>query len=131
MISCGPLDRRDRGDPLWTSRRLAERKIFIPDAFRVQVRTSADELREIAQAVAEKLNKSKGPVKFLIPTQGWSALSVEGTDLHEPETDAVFAPALRGHLRSDIEVRELDTHLNTPEFARAAVEALEEMMKSQ
>ena len=131
MISCGPLDRRDRGDPLWTSRQLAERKIFIPDAFRVQVRTSADELREIAQVVAEKLNNSKGPVKFLIPTKGWSALSVEGTDLHEPETDAVFAPALREHLRSDIEVKELDTHLNTPEFARAAVEALEEMMKSQ
>ena len=131
MISCGPLDRRDQGDPLWASRQLAERKIFIPDAFRVQVRTSADELREIAQVVAEKLNKSKGPVKFLIPTQGWSALSVEGTDLHEPETDAAFAPALREHLRSDIEVKELDTHLNTPEFARAAVEALEEMMKSQ
>jgi uncharacterized protein (UPF0261 family) len=131
MISCGPLDRRDQGDPLWTSRRLAERKIFIPDAFRVQVRTSADELREIAQVVAEKLNKSKGPVKFLVPTQGWSALSVKGTDLYEPETDAVFAPALREHLRPDIEVKELDTHLNTPEFARAAVEALEEMMKSQ
>jgi uncharacterized protein (UPF0261 family) len=131
MISCGPLDRRDRGDPLWASRKLAERKIFIPDAFRVQVRTNADELREVAQAVAEKLNKSKGPVKFLIPTQGWSALSVEGTDLYEPETDAVFAPALREHLRPDIEVKELDTHLNTPEFARAAVEALEEMMKNQ
>jgi uncharacterized protein (UPF0261 family) len=117
---------------------LAERKIFIPDAFRVQVRTSADELREIAQIVAEKLNKSKGPVKFLIPTRGWSALSVEGTDLYEPETDAVFAPALRGHLTlrrgsgqgPDIEVKELDTHLNTSEFARAAVEALNEMMKN-
>jgi uncharacterized protein (UPF0261 family) len=131
MISCGPLDRRDQGDPLWTSRRLAERKIFIPDAFRVQVRTSADELREVAQAVAEKLNKSKGPTKFLIPTQGWSALSVEGADLHEPETDAVFAPVLREHLRPDIEVKELDTHLNTPEFARAVVDALEAMMKSR
>jgi uncharacterized protein (UPF0261 family) len=131
MISCGPLDRRDRGDPLWTSRRLAERKIFIPDAFRVQARTSADELREVAQAVAEKLNKAKGPVKFLIPTQGWSALSVEGAELYEPETDAVFTPELRKHLRPDIEVKELDTHLNTPEFARAVVDALEEMMKSQ
>jgi uncharacterized protein (UPF0261 family) len=130
MISCGPLDRRDRGDPLWTSRQLDERKIFIPDAFRVQVRTSADELREIAQVVAEKLNKSKGPVEFLIPTKGWSALSVEGTDLYEPETDAVFASALREHLRPGIEVKELDTHLNTPEFARAAVEALDEMMKN-
>jgi uncharacterized protein (UPF0261 family) len=109
---------------------LAERKIFIPDAFRVQVRTSADELREIAQVVAEKLNKSKGPVKFLIPIKGWSALSVEGTDLYDPETDAVFAPALREQLRPDIEVEELDTHLNTPEFARAAVEALDDLYRN-
>ena len=65
--------------------------------------------------------------QYIIPTKGWSALSVEGTDLYEPETDAVFAPALREHLRPDIEVRELDTHLNTPEFAKAAVEALEAM----
>jgi len=38
---------------------------------------------------------------------------------------------LREHLRPDIEVKEVDTHLNTPEFARAVVDALEEMMKSR
>jgi len=38
---------------------------------------------------------------------------------------------LRKHLRPDIEIRELDTHLNTPEFARAVVDALEEMMKGK
>jgi len=128
MISCGPLERRDTGDPLWTRHRLAQRKIFIPDEFRVQARTSADELRDIAAAVAEKLNRSEGPVRFLIPTRGWSTLSVKGAELYEPETDAVFAPALKGHLRPDIEVNEKDTDLNSPEFAAMLVEALQGMI---
>jgi uncharacterized protein (UPF0261 family) len=131
MISCGPLSRKDRADPLWTSRKLAERKMFLPDEFRLQIRTNADEVKETAKIVAQKLNKSKGPVKFLIPTQGWSNLSIEGADLHDPETDRVLAPELRKHLKSEIEVLELDTHLNTPEFARAAVDALDEMMTAR
>jgi uncharacterized protein (UPF0261 family) len=128
MISCGPLDRKDRDDPLWRSRKLAEREIYIPDKYRVEARTSAGELREIAQVVAEKLNQAQGPVTFLIPTGGWSTLSVKGVSLYDPETDAAFAPALRRHLRGDFQVTEVATHLNTPEFARAAVDALDAMM---
>jgi uncharacterized protein (UPF0261 family) len=129
MISCGPLSRREGNDPLWAGRRLGERKLFIPDEFRVQVRSSADELREIAKAVAEKLNRSTGPVAFLIPTRGWSTLNVEGADLYDPEADAAFAPALKGLVEEKIEVREVDTDLNAPEFADRLVEALEAFMK--
>jgi uncharacterized protein (UPF0261 family) len=129
MISCGPLARKDQGDPLWTSRRLAERKMFLPDEFRVQIRTSAEEVKETARIVAQKLNKSRGPVKFLIPTKGWSNLSVQGADLYDPEADKVFAPQLRKHLKPEIKVIELDAHFNCPEFARAAVDALDELMR--
>jgi uncharacterized protein (UPF0261 family) len=129
MLSCGPLSRKDRKDPLWTTLRLDERKIFIPDELRVQVRTSPDELIEIAATVAAKLNKSKGPVKFIIPTKGWSALSVAGADLYEPETDAVFAPALRHHLRPDIELIEMDTEFSSHDYAALLVSSLENMMK--
>jgi uncharacterized protein (UPF0261 family) len=130
MISAGPLSRKDQGDRLWASRKLGERKMFLPDEFRLQIRTSAEEVKETARIVAEKLNKSKGPVKFLIPAQGWSNLSVEGADLHDLETDKVLAVELGKHLKPGIEVVELDTHLNTLEFARAAVDALDEMMKA-
>ena len=129
MLSCGPLGRREKGDPLWTTRELAKRKIFIPDEFRVQARTSAEELLEVAALVAQKLNQSKGPVKFFIPTKGWSTLSVVGADLYDPETDAVFAPALKEHLRPGIEVSEVPMEINSPEFAEALVGALEGMMK--
>jgi len=128
-LSCGPLSRREAGDPLWTSLRLAERKIFVPDEFRVMARTRGDEVCRAAEVTARKLNQSKGPVKFLIPTQGWSSLSTKGADLHEPATDALFAPALRAHLRPDIEVSELPMELNSPEFAAALVTALQGMIE--
>jgi uncharacterized protein (UPF0261 family) len=129
MLSCGPLGRREKGDPLWTALELTKRKIFIPDEFRVQARTSGDEVRKVAEVVARKLNASKGPVRFFIPTQGWSSLSSKGTDLYEPATDALFAPALKKSLRPGIEVSELPMELNSPEFAEALVNALEGMMK--
>ncbi|UCD71498.1 MAG: Tm-1-like ATP-binding domain-containing protein [Syntrophobacterales bacterium] len=128
MISCGPLSRRDRGDLLWTSRKLAERKLFLQDDFRVQARTTKEELRDIAVTVARKLNKAKGPVKFLIPLRGWSTLTTEGGPLYEPATDKIFSEEIKKHLRPEIDLKELDVELNSAEFAKACVDALEEMM---
>jgi uncharacterized protein (UPF0261 family) len=48
MISCGPLERRDKGDPLWVSRNLGARKLHIQDAMRVQARTTVDEMVQLA-----------------------------------------------------------------------------------
>jgi uncharacterized protein (UPF0261 family) len=128
LLSCGPVERKDQGDTLWTSRKLSERKMYIPDRFRVQVRTSAEELREIGSVLARKLNQATGPVTVLIPTGGWSVLSIEGGPLYEPETDAVLAPLLREQLRSEIVVEEINAPIDAPEFAEAAVATLDKMM---
>ena len=121
MLSCGPLERGDRGDPLWVSKDIKKRKLFIPDAFRVQARTTSQELREIAREVARKLNQSKGPVAVLIPLKGWSSLDQEGMPLYDPEADQAFLGELRIHLNKNISIIELDLHLNTREFAEEAV----------
>ncbi|MBN2402612.1 MAG: Tm-1-like ATP-binding domain-containing protein [Spirochaetes bacterium] len=133
MISCGPIERKDKADPLWVSRKLAERKLLVQDSIRVQARTNADEMQIIARAVAEKLNKhrNKKLVKFVIPTRGFSSLSVEGGALYDPDTDKVFVNELREKLDPEIRVIEVDTHINTTEFARAIAEALAESFKLQ
>jgi uncharacterized protein (UPF0261 family) len=133
MISCGPIERKDKGDPLWDSRKLAERKMLVQDAVRVQVRTNAEEVQTIARAVAEKLNKHKNKklVKFVIPTRGFSSLSVEGGALYEPDTDQAFVKELGKSLDPEIQIIEVDAHINTPEFARAVTEALEASFKLQ
>ncbi len=128
IISCGPLERQEQNDQLWLNRRIAERKMYIPDKYRVQARTNAEELREIVAVLAEKLNKAQGPVIFLIPTQGWSVLSGKGEPLYEPETNAVFAPYLRERLKPAIVVEEVDAHINSRMFASAVVDALDKMI---
>lgn len=125
MISCGPIERRDRHDPLWEALDLASRPITIPDRFRVQARTTAEEVRRIAQLVADKINSRDSPTAVLVPGRGWSDLSVEGADLHDPDADAEFVPALRAALTRDVEVRIVDAELNSDEFAGALVETFE------
>ena len=125
MISCGPLERRDRNDPLWTSRRLAERKLHVQPP-RVQARTSPEEMEETARAVADRLNRyrRKARVKAVIPLRGLSSLSVAGGPLHDPVADSAFASALKFHLDPEIEIVEVDADINEPVFARAVAEAL-------
>ncbi len=121
FLSCGPLERGDRGDPLWVSRDIKSRKLFVADAFRVQARTTAQELRAIATEVARKLNKAKGPTAVLVPLRGWSSLNQEGMPLYDPEADQAFVDELRIRLDSRIPIVELDLHLNSREFAQEAV----------
>jgi len=131
MISCGPLERKDKGDPLWISRGLASRNYYVQDSTRVQARTNSKELRLVATTVAERLNRAKGPVKIFIPKKGWSTLSVKGQLLHDPGADKVFVEELGKRLNPDIEVRELDVALNTPECAMAIAETFYEMIEAK
>jgi uncharacterized protein (UPF0261 family) len=130
MISCGPIQRRDDGDSLWVSRKLADRKLLLQDAIRVQARTSAEEMQTIAREVASRLNRSRNKklIKFILPTRGFSSLSVEGGALYEPESDRAFIEALKQYLDDDISIREVDADINTPELARAVVDALEQAL---
>lgn len=133
MISCGPIERRDKGDPLWVSRKLADRKLLLQDAMRVQARTSPEEMEQAAKAVAEKLNKyqHKKLIKFIIPKKGFSSLSVEGGALFDPPSDEAFVHSLRKNLDPEIRIVEVEADINSREFAQAVVNALRESLKAK
>ena len=126
MISCGPIQRKDKDDPLWSSRKLAERKLYLQDSARVQARMNPEELQLVAFAAAEKLNgyQRKARVKVVIPLRGFSSLSVEGGPLHDPDCDKVFPFALKKRLDPEISITEVDSDINSPQFARAVAQAL-------
>ena len=133
MISCGPIERRDKGDTLWVSRKLAERKLLVQDALRVQARTNPEEMETIAKEVAGKLNQyqHKKLVKFVIPKKGFSSLSVEGGALYDPPSDEAFVQSLRKHLDPEIKIVEVLADINSREFAQAVVNALGESLKAK
>ncbi len=99
-----------------------DRVQYVQDALRVQVRTTANELRAAADVFAERLNRARGPWSFLIPLRGWSSLDKEGRPIYDPVADAAFVARLKEKLAEPSRVKELDLHLYTPEFARAAVD---------
>jgi uncharacterized protein (UPF0261 family) len=133
MISCGPIERKFKNDDLWVSRKLSERKFFLQDAIRVQVRTSSEEMRQIGIAVAERLNrrKYKKMTKFIIPGRGFSSLSVQGGALYDPESDEAFILALKERLDSEIEVLEVDTDINSRQFAETVAHTLKRTAKAR
>ncbi|HEY3278557.1 MAG TPA: Tm-1-like ATP-binding domain-containing protein [Syntrophorhabdaceae bacterium] len=133
MISCGPFERKDKGDLLWVSRRLQERKLFLQDSVRVQARTSPEEMELIAIAVAHKLDKYKYKemVKFVIPGKGFSALSVKGGALHDPESDTAFIETLKKSLDRRIVVTEVDEEINSRAFAAAVADAYRQALAAR
>jgi uncharacterized protein (UPF0261 family) len=128
IISCGPLERKDKPDPLWTSRKLADRKLYIQEHPRVQARMHADEMEFVATAAAERLNQytHKKRVKIVIPLRGFSSLSGEGGPLYDPSSDKAFGIALKKHLDPAIDIVEVDSDINSREFAGAVVRAFTE-----
>jgi uncharacterized protein (UPF0261 family) len=100
------------------------------DAARTFIRLSKDEMMMVADSVARKLNKALGPVKVLIPLGGWSSLDRRGTDFYRAGLDKAFVDELKKQLKPDIEVREMNIDLDTPGFARAIVDAFNEIMVS-
>lgn len=88
------------------------------------MRTTPEECRRIGFWIANKLNVCEGPVRFLIPEKGVSALDVENGPFFDPEADAALFDALQEGLRvtRDRRLFRLPYHINEPEFSDALVE---------
>ena len=100
-----------------------ERRKYDLDKFRTWIRLSPEELRQVARAFREKLNKAKGPVTVLIPQKGWSSVDSPGNATYDPEEDQVFEEELRNGLNGNIEIVRVDANMEDPAFAEAVVEA--------
>lgn len=105
----------------------ATRKKLDIDELRTWIRLSPEEMRAVAKVFAEKVNKAKGKVKFLIPLQGWSSLDREGSPIYDPEMDRIFTEELKKYLKPEIEVREVDANIDDLKFAQTIISTFKEM----
>lgn len=121
LAPCG-LDILSYGGRADMLERTKDRPQYVQDALRVQVRTTADELRRAAEVIADRLNRARGPWTFLVPLQGWSSLDKAGRPIFDPAADAAFVARLKEKVADRGRIREVDLHLYTPEFARVAVD---------
>ena len=104
-----------------------QRRKYDLDKFRTWIRLSPEELREVAKAFAAKLNKAGGPVKILIPKDGWSSVDQPGNPTYDPQEDRLFVDALRKNLLPQIQLAEIEANMEDRVFAEAVVETALEL----
>jgi uncharacterized protein (UPF0261 family) len=108
---------------------LKGRKIHSHD-IRFCIRMESEEMKQFAQIIGEKLNRSKGPTHILIPKKGWSEADKVGMDLFDPKTDQIFVKELKKIINPNIPIEEVDVHISDPAFALRAVEVLDNMIRT-
>lgn len=108
---------------------LRDRKVFWYD-FRSGVRTNQQDMIHLAEVITSKLNRATGPTKVVIPLKGFSEADSIGGSLYEPDTNIVFVTELKSRLKREIQVIELDSHINDSEFAKEVVSMLDMMMST-
>src|SRR6185436_6527396 len=88
------------------------------------LRTSREECRQIGEWIGEKLNACPGPVRFLIPEKGVSAIDAPGQPFYDPQADAALFDALEStvHQTAQRRILRFPLHVNDAQFADALVE---------
>ncbi|CAB1062937.1 hypothetical protein D1BOALGB6SA_7719 [Olavius sp. associated proteobacterium Delta 1] len=107
-----------------------DRKIFYYD-FRSAIRLNADESTILANQLAEKLNRNPANIKFLIPTSGWSEADREDGPLYDPKMNTVFTERLKAILNPQIEIREVNYHINDQAFGLVAADLMDSMVRTR
>ena len=88
--SCGALDMVNFGAWDTVPERFRTRTLYRHNPSVTLMRTTAEECRAIGSFIASKLNAMIGPVRFLIPEGGVSAIDKPGQPFHDPEADRVL-----------------------------------------
>ncbi|MEO8756643.1 MAG: Tm-1-like ATP-binding domain-containing protein [Devosia sp.] len=93
------------------------------------MRTTAEESRAVGEWIGRKLDACDGPVRFLIPEKGVSALDIEGGPFWDPQADAALFSGIEQSARwtGNRRLIRVPFHINDPAFADAAVAAFREI----
>lgn len=119
--SVGALDMVNFGAMDTVPERYRGRLIYAHNPQVTLMRTTASECRAVGEWIAAKLNLCDGPVRFLIPEKGVSALDADGGAFFDREADAALFDAIEKNLRQNDRRRlvRLPLHINDAAFAAA------------
>ncbi|MDP9043230.1 MAG: Tm-1-like ATP-binding domain-containing protein [Pseudomonadota bacterium] len=129
--SCGAVDMVNFGAWDTVPERFKGRKLYRHNPTVTLMRTTVDENRAIGEFIAAKLNAMRGPVRFLIPEGGVSAIDKPGQPFHDPQADSMLFTTIEQRFRSgpDRKLQRLPLHINDEAFAVALVAAWHEVAR--
>ncbi|MCG6901314.1 MAG: Tm-1-like ATP-binding domain-containing protein [Rhodobacter sp.] len=129
--SVGALDMVNFGARDTVPDRFGERLFHVHNPQVTLMRTTAAENRQFGEWIGARLNEMTGPVRFLLPEGGVSAIDAPGQVFHDPKADAALFAALESVVRQTADRRliRVPHNLDTVEFANAALAQFREITR--
>ena len=128
VVSTGALDMVNFGPMDTVPSRFKDRNLYKHNPTVTLMRTTSEELRQIGHEMAVRMNQAKGKTALMLPLKGVSAIDVEGGPFYDPEADQALFNTLKSETGDNVEIIEMDTDINDPEFAVAAAKKLISML---
>jgi uncharacterized protein (UPF0261 family)/ABC-type branched-subunit amino acid transport system ATPase component len=128
--SVGALDMVNFGAPETIPDRYRQRKFHVHNPQVTLMRTTAEENERMGRWIGDRLNQMDGPVRFLLPEGGVSALDAQGQPFWDAEADAALFRSLERTVRAtgNRQIIRVPRNINDPEFASAVVNAFRPML---
>ncbi|HBZ45723.1 MAG TPA: hypothetical protein DEO85_17110 [Maritimibacter sp.] len=105
--------------------KLAGQEVHAHNRLISSVLMTPDQRREMARDMCERLATATGPVTFLLPLHGGHEWDRAGGILQDPEGLSAFIDEIRTCLPPNVDLVELDCHINDPEFVAAALDVFD------
>jgi uncharacterized protein (UPF0261 family) len=121
IVSTGAMEYLCFGPKESIPARFRKRKTYFHNPNNANVRASRAEMVKVGKLMAERLNASKGKTEVLIPLRGSSVYGSKGGPLYDPAGSALLLRSLKTNLKPEIPLKEIDCHINDPEFADMCV----------
>jgi uncharacterized protein (UPF0261 family) len=122
--SCGALDMVNFWAMDTVPAQFRHRNLYRHNPQVTLMRTSPEECRQIGEWIAGKLNACDGPIRFLIPERGVSAIDAPGQSFYDPDADKALFNSLSDNIREtgDRRLIRLPLHINDAAFSNALVQ---------
>ncbi len=100
---------------------LADQEVHAHNRLLSSVLLDAEQRRTVARTICDKLSAARGPVTLFLPLQGCNEWDRPGAPLHDADGLAAFLAEMRAACPDNVEVLELDTHINDAPFTQAVL----------
>ena len=127
--SVGALDMVNFGAPPTVPEKYTGRLFYEHNPQVTLMRTTVAENKEMGEWIVAKLNQMDGPVRFLLPNDGVSALDATNMPFQDTDARNALFDAIRSGFRESENRKLIETphHINDPEFAALAANSLREI----
>ena len=129
VVSLGALDMVNFGPRETVPPQFEGRNLYVHNPTITLMRTTPEECAELGRTIGRKLSAAAGSTVLFVPLQGISMIALEGQVFFDADADAALFAGLRETLDESVEVHEVETDINDPEFAVAMADRLHALIQ--